>query len=83
MEASKEVQRGVVHFLVAEGAGTPAIKSKRPGMLLDGIILLNDDTCPHTANLVRDKLERFGWETVEHPPYSPDLSLMTSTFFAT
>ena len=48
--------------------------SKRPGMLLDGIILLHDNARPHTVNLVRDKLERSGWETVQHPPYSPDLS---------
>ena len=51
-----------------------AIKSKRPGMLADGIILLHDNARPHTANLVRDKLQRFGWKTLQHPPYSPDLS---------
>ena len=37
-----------------------AIKSKRPGMMSDGIILLSDNARPHTANLVRDKLQRFG-----------------------
>ena len=50
MEASKAVQRGVVRFLVTEGAGTRAIKSTRPGMLSGGIILLNDNARPHTAN---------------------------------
>ena len=44
-------------------------------MLSDGIILLHDNVRPHTANLVRDKFQRFGWETLQHPPYSPDLSL--------
>ena len=39
MEASNEEQRGVVRFLVTEGSRTRAIKSKRPGMLSDGIIL--------------------------------------------
>ena len=63
IEENKEEQRGVVRFFVTEGAGTRAIKSKRPGVLSDG-----------TANLVRDKLERFSWETLQHPPYSPDLS---------
>ena len=29
---------------------------------------------PHTANLVRDKLQRFGWQTLQNPPYSLDLS---------
>ena len=51
-----------------------AIKSKRPGMLSDEIILLNDNARLHTTNLVRDKLQRFDWETLQHPPYSPDLS---------
>ena len=50
------------------------IKSKRPGMLSDGIILLHDNARPHTANLVRDKLQRFDWETLQHPPYRPNLS---------
>ena len=82
MVASKEEQRGVIRFLVVEGAAT-SYKIKTPGMLSDGIILLHDNARPHTANLVRDKLQRFGWETLQHPPYIPDLSLVTSTFLAT
>ena len=50
------------------------VKSKHPGMLLDGIILLHDNGHPHTANLVRDKLQRFGWKTLQLPPYRPELS---------
>ena len=73
MEAIKGEQRGVVHFLVAEGA-VMYQKSKSPGMLLDGIILLHDNAHPHTANLVRNKLKGFGWETFQNPPYIPDLS---------
>ena len=56
MEAIKEEQRGVVHFLVAEGAGTRTIKSKCPIMLSDGIILSHDNARPHTDNLVKDEL---------------------------
>ena len=44
-------------------------------MLSDGIILLHNNIRVHIANLVRDKFQRFGWETLQHPPYSPDLSL--------
>ena len=44
-------------------------------MLSHGIILLHDNALPYTAKPVRDKLQRFGWETLQHPPYSPDLSL--------
>ena len=50
------------------------IKSKRPGMLSDGIDLLHDNARSHTANLVRDKLQKFDWETLLNPPYRPDLS---------
>ena len=50
------------------------VKSKRPRMLSDGIILLHGNARPNTANLIRDKLQRFGWETLQHPPYIPDLS---------
>ena len=63
---SKKEQRGVVRFLVAEGAATR--------WNAEGIILLHDNARPHTANLMRDKLQRVGWETPQHPPYSPDLS---------
>ena len=71
MESFKEEQRGVVRswwLTVLEHA----IKPKRPGKLSDGIILLHDNARHHTANPVRDKLQIFGWETVEHPPYSLD-----------
>ena len=75
IEASEEEQRGVVHFLVAEGAAMcHKVKVKSSGMLSDRIILLHDNARPHNANMVRDKLQRFGWETLQHPPYHPDLS---------
>ena len=50
-----------------------AIKSKILGMLSDGTILLHDNARPHTASLMRDKLQTFVWETLQHPTYSPDL----------
>ena len=78
MEANKGEQRDVVRLLVAEGAAPRrAIKSKRPGMLSDEIILLHDNARPHTVNLVRDMLRyasEIGLKTLQHPPYSPDLS---------
>ena len=51
-----------------------AIKSKCLVLLSDGIILLHDNVRPHTVNLLRNKPQRFGWETLQHPPYRPDLS---------
>ena len=73
MEASEEEQRGVVRLLVAEGAATRH-KAKKPWNASDGIILLHVNARRHTANLVRDKLQIFGWETLQHPPYIPDIS---------
>ena len=58
-----------------------AIKSKRPGMLSDVIILLHDNARPHTANIFRAILQIFGWEMLQHPPYSPDLSPCDSHIF--
>jgi histone-lysine N-methyltransferase SETMAR len=36
--------------------------------------LLHDNTRPHTAEKMTKLLEKFGWETFDHPPYSPDLA---------
>ncbi|PNF40213.1 hypothetical protein B7P43_G08284 [Cryptotermes secundus] len=58
-----------------------AIKSKCPGMLSNGIIIPHDNARPHTANSVRNTLQRFGWEVLQHPPYSPDLSPCDFHFF--
>ena len=38
------------------------------------IVLLHDNARPHTAQLTVTTLNRYGWECLEHPPYSPDLS---------
>ena len=77
MKARKEEQReretGVVPFLWLRVLRR-AIKSKCPGMLSDGIILLHENARPHAANLVKHKLQRLGSETLQHPPYSADLS---------
>jgi histone-lysine N-methyltransferase SETMAR len=37
-------------------------------------LVLHDSACCHVARPVQDLLARWQWETVEHPPYSPDMS---------
>lgn len=50
-----------------------AVREKRPE-LLDNAIILHDNATSHTADTVRRCLQRWGWEVLQHPPYSPDLS---------
>jgi histone-lysine N-methyltransferase SETMAR len=38
------------------------------------VILLQDNAKPHTAKKTKKKLAELGWELLDHPPYSPDLS---------
>lgn len=39
------------------------------------VVLQHDNARPHTANVTKKLLEEeFGWEILEHPPYSPDLA---------
>ena len=48
-----------------------ALRDKRPGRK---VILLHDNTRPHTTRLTLEKIEKTGWEVLPHPPYSPDLA---------
>ena len=36
--------------------------------------MLRDNARPHTAHATVNLLERWGWEILEHLPYSPDLA---------
>ena len=41
-----------------------AIKSKQPGKLTHGVILLHDNARPHTANTIMALLQKFKWEVI-------------------
>ena len=43
-------------------------------MLSKGIVLLHDDARPQAANRTQELIGSFGWEQLNHPPYSPDLA---------
>ena len=49
-----------------------ALIKKRPGPRK--VRLLHDNAKPHTAMLTRQTLEKFRWEVLPHPTYSPDLA---------
>ncbi|KAI6652938.1 hypothetical protein LOD99_4015 [Oopsacas minuta] len=50
-------------------------KTRRPRTGTRGIKLLHDNARPHVSKYVREVIEDIGFETIEHPPYTPDLSL--------
>ena len=49
------------------------LKNKRRGMLSADVVLLHDNSRPHTVRR-STYLQEFGWEVFIHPPYSPDLA---------
>lgn len=51
----------------------PAIRKKRH-QRMDDVIILHDNASSHTARVVQELIDSYGWETLPHPPYSPDLS---------
>jgi histone-lysine N-methyltransferase SETMAR len=51
-----------------------AIENKRRGMLTSGVVLLHDNAHPHRAAHTQALLQKFCWDLLDHPPYSPDLA---------
>ncbi|GFU97887.1 mariner Mos1 transposase [Trichonephila clavipes] len=51
-----------------------AIQNKRRGFLSKSVVFLHDNARPHTANVTKNLLRGFGWDVLDHPPYSPDLA---------
>jgi len=54
----------------------PALCEKRPEYQKRQykVILLHDNAPSHTAKLVKETIEAFGWEILSHAAYSPDLA---------
>jgi transposase len=42
-------------------------------MLSRGVCLLHNNVQPHSAHITTALLEKFKWDILDHPPYSPDL----------
>ncbi|XP_066260728.1 histone-lysine N-methyltransferase SETMAR-like [Euwallacea similis] len=58
------------------------LRQKQPALVnRKGPILLHDNARPHVSLITRQKLHELGYETLDHPPYSPDLSPTDYHFF--
>jgi transposase len=44
-------------------------------MLTRSVVLLHENTCPHTAACTRALLKNFNWKLLDQPSYIPDLAL--------
>ena len=52
-----------------------ALQQKEPALVnRKGVLFLHDNARPHVARVVRNTIQRHDWETLCHPPYSPDLA---------
>jgi len=48
--------------------------ANRPDLLENGVLILHDNTWPHLDKDVRELLDRYSWDVLPHPPYSPNMS---------
>ena len=51
----------------------PALRSKPSELINCTQLILHDNGSPHKSNVVKELLEGYGWEVLDHPPYLPDL----------
>ena len=45
-----------------------------PDLLENGVLILHDNARLHLGKDVRELLDRYSWEVLPHPSYSPDMS---------
>ncbi|KAJ4451218.1 hypothetical protein ANN_02678 [Periplaneta americana] len=58
-----------------------AIQNKRRGLLSKSVILLHDNVRPHIAARTKTLLDKYTWETCEHPPTVQTWRRATTTSF--
>jgi len=43
-------------------------------MFAADVLILHDNARSHASGAVSETLEKYGWQVLPHPPYSPDMS---------
>ena len=52
----------------------PKIRQKKSAMFAAGVLILHDNARPHATGAASEISEKYGWQVLPHPPYSPDMS---------
>jgi len=50
------------------------LKEKRRGKVIKGVLFLHDNAPAHRALATQKKMVYLGFQCLDHPPYSPDLT---------
>ena len=50
------------------------IRRVRPALEMSKVLLQHGNARPHTSLKIREVVSSFGWTTISHPPYSPNLA---------
>ena len=65
----------VTAVITVEFCRNEGVRCKRTDDLLENsVLILHDNARPHNGKVVRELLDRYSWEVLPHPPYSPDMS---------
>ena len=59
----------------------PALRRKRSELINCTPLILHDNASPHKSNVVKELLEGYGWEMLDHPLIHQTCLLPTSTCF--
>ena len=51
------------------------IQRVQPALEMSKVLLQHDNARPHTSLKTHEVISSFGWKTISHPPYLPDLAL--------
>jgi histone-lysine N-methyltransferase SETMAR len=59
----------------------PKICQKKSTMFAAGVLIFHDNARPHASGAVLEILEKYGWQVLHHPPYSPGMSKLDFVLF--
>ncbi|GFS66317.1 histone-lysine N-methyltransferase SETMAR [Trichonephila clavipes] len=50
-----------------------SIQNKKTALLTESVVLLHDNARPHVSRVTQMELDKFKWDTLDHPPYSTNM----------